>query len=591
MQVSVDGEDITPDDLQDSGWSVATTKRKLRGTHAPRTETQASVSMHGDAWSPQRSRAAVKKRLIAASRLPYLTRDHHRVIVRPRNGLDMRTVSQIKFAKALAALSEEEVTEDVVCPNMMQNIAVISTPAERNARAYSKITAITLGTTSFDVSAYGAAPDDTCKGIIRGVDADIGQEQLYSLIVHPRNPTALQVKRIKNSTTVIVLFDGLKVPNYVICGNSLVRCTLYRRQTDVCYACGKLGHRADVCPHPEEAVCRGCGMSSPSEGHVCTPECKLCGGPHLTADKTCKHRFQVPYIVRRRRRERRMQYTMEFAEQDADDMNSTDSGGDFLSLPAAAGGRATTERPSSSWRPRDVSQQLQPPRGRSRSRGRARGRSRSRGHSRSKGRSNSRVPTVRNGVQQGNQHQTWASKIKGSQPQVKGGTNPEQHSDIYAQMQRENANLRAIVEQLRAEIADLRKSQQVSSPSPSNTVPCTEATSDASHDDVPMDVHPGAKPTKRRALAQPANNEDRDFKTEVKETLNDIKNALRAVVESIAVLDSRVTKIEADQGKALQSAEATSAQVIPKVRIVQKVATRSVSQERAFEGPNNGGTP
>ncbi|KAH7931694.1 hypothetical protein HPB51_029722 [Rhipicephalus microplus] len=444
-----------------------------------------------------------------------------------------------------AALSEEEVTEDVVCPNMMQNIAVISTPVERNARAYSKITAITLGTASFDVSAYRAAPDDTCKGIIRGVDADIGQEQLYLLIVHPRNQTALQVIRIKNSTTVIILFDGLKVPNYVICGNSLVRCTLYRRQTDVCYACGKLGHRADVCPHPEEAVCRRCGMSSPSEDHVCTPECKLCGGPHLTADKTCKHRFQLPYIVRRRRRERRMQYTMEFAEQDADDMNFTDVGGDFSSLPVAAGGRATAERPSSSWRPPD----------------------------------------------QGNQHQTWASKIKGSQPQVKGGTNPEQHSDIYAQMQRENSNLRAIVEQLKAEIADLRKSQHVSSPSPSNTVPCTEAASDANHDEVPMDVQPGAKPTKRRALEQPANNEDRDFKTQVKDTLNDIKNALRAVVESIAVLDSRVTKIEADQVKALQSAAATPAQVIPKVRIVQKVATGSVSQERAFEGPNNGGTP
>ncbi|KAL3207274.1 hypothetical protein MRX96_052703 [Rhipicephalus microplus] len=136
-------------------------------------------------------------------------------------------------------------------------------------------------------------------------------------------------------------------------------------------------------------------------------------------------------------------------------------------------------------------------------------------------------------------------------------------------------NHRAIVKQLRAEIADLRKSQQVLSPSPSNTVPCTEATSDASHDVVPMDVHPGAKPTKTRALAQPANNEDRDFKTEVKETLNDIKNALRAVVESIAVLDSRVTKIEADQVKALQSAEATPAQVIPKATLEDRTDTET----------------
>ncbi|KAL1484085.1 hypothetical protein MTO96_032776 [Rhipicephalus appendiculatus] len=118
MQVSVDGEDITPHDLQESGWSVATTKRKLRATPTPRTETHASVSMPGDA---HRSPAAVKRRLIAASRLPHLPRDHHRVIVRPRNGLDMRSVSQIKFAKSLemtAALSEEDVAEDAVCPNM-----------------------------------------------------------------------------------------------------------------------------------------------------------------------------------------------------------------------------------------------------------------------------------------------------------------------------------------------------------------------------------------------------------------------------------------------------------------------------------------
>ncbi|KAH7933467.1 hypothetical protein HPB49_012941 [Dermacentor silvarum] len=60
----------------------------------------------------------------------------------------MRNVSQIKFAQSLemaAALSEEDVAEDVVCPNMMQKIAVISTPAENNARAYSKINTITIG--------------------------------------------------------------------------------------------------------------------------------------------------------------------------------------------------------------------------------------------------------------------------------------------------------------------------------------------------------------------------------------------------------------------------------------------------------------
>ncbi|KAH7982188.1 hypothetical protein HPB52_003380 [Rhipicephalus sanguineus] len=57
---------------------------------------------------------------------------------------------------------------------------------------------------------------------------------------------------------------------------------------DVCHACGKLGHRADVCPSPEESICSGCGTPKPEESHQCSPKCGLCGGPHMTADKDCR---------------------------------------------------------------------------------------------------------------------------------------------------------------------------------------------------------------------------------------------------------------------------------------------------------------
>ncbi|KAL1466658.1 hypothetical protein MTO96_042586 [Rhipicephalus appendiculatus] len=50
------------------------------------------------------------------------------------------------------------------------------------------------------------------------------------------------------------------------------------RQTDVCHACGRLGHRADVCPAPENTIGRGCGTASPAEDHECSPKCALFGG-------------------------------------------------------------------------------------------------------------------------------------------------------------------------------------------------------------------------------------------------------------------------------------------------------------------------
>lgn len=59
-----------------------------------------------------------------------------------------------------------------------------------------------------------------------------------------------------------------------------------------------------MCPTPDSVQCRGCGALNPPDDHVCTPKCKFCGGDHPTGDKVCKHRFQTPYVVRARRRER-----------------------------------------------------------------------------------------------------------------------------------------------------------------------------------------------------------------------------------------------------------------------------------------------
>ncbi|KAH7982538.1 hypothetical protein HPB52_005497 [Rhipicephalus sanguineus] len=115
-----------------------------------------------------------------------------------------------------------------------------------NARAYARVEDLLAGFARYEVNSYLAAPDNTCKGIMRGVD----HNELRDMIAQSVNLKALEVKRIKDTTTIIILFDGLKVPTYVMRGATILRYALYRRQMDVWYTCGRLGDRAEVCPTP-----------------------------------------------------------------------------------------------------------------------------------------------------------------------------------------------------------------------------------------------------------------------------------------------------------------------------------------------------
>ncbi|KAH7950577.1 hypothetical protein HPB51_028390 [Rhipicephalus microplus] len=108
--------------------------------------------------------------------MPQLLEDYLSEIVRRRNGPDMRQVSHIKFALALAKvmnLDEEKITENVVCPNYIQNMVVVSTLIEKDAKAYASISSVAVGSVEYQVNAYMPAPDDTCKEVLQGADLGI----------------------------------------------------------------------------------------------------------------------------------------------------------------------------------------------------------------------------------------------------------------------------------------------------------------------------------------------------------------------------------------------------------------------------------
>lgn len=345
----VEGEVISEEEARLPGWKQQTRKKKRDFEENDRAAS--TMSFGRDPPRRNGNPTGTLKRLTTEARLPKLPADHFRVIVRPRDGIDVKKMDKITFMKATAmatGVSYEQAKHDMLCPNYGQNIYIISTPRLENAKAYVQLKQVQIGGKTYGAAAYLAAQENTCKGVVREVGLMHTDDDLEKMFVNERNPTILDVKRIKNSKTVVLLFSGMKVPRYVLMGNCLVQCSLFRRQHDVCYACGKAGHRADVCINPIGNACKHCGTQNPQEDHQCTPTCSLCGGAHATGEKRCKKRFQVPYIVRQRRRQRSLERRQQRDTRDEVFKGETKQTRDRSETPHSHRRRSSRRSPSAS---------------------------------------------------------------------------------------------------------------------------------------------------------------------------------------------------------------------------------------------------
>ncbi|KAH9378382.1 hypothetical protein HPB48_013839 [Haemaphysalis longicornis] len=180
----VEGVDISPEEVYCPGWGTSLSKKRKSRPEFPSSagtlpsSTSSWVSRHtADPRCPAR-------RLPAASRLPRLPRGQFRVIISPRDGIDVKKTSLYAVMRALttaAGITAEASKQDLLCPNPMQNIYVLTTPAVKSAEEYAKVHQIILGTKQHAIAAYVAAPD-----VVR------------------------KAKRIKTYTTVVLLFEGIQ---------------------------------------------------------------------------------------------------------------------------------------------------------------------------------------------------------------------------------------------------------------------------------------------------------------------------------------------------------------------------------------------
>ncbi|KAH7959457.1 hypothetical protein HPB49_011300 [Dermacentor silvarum] len=253
---SSNGEDITPEEMTaEMGWRTARSRRpdEKRGQNSSRDDPPQSQ----DSRSRSKTRKNVKSQVLKAGRMPQL----------PKNEIKI-----IPFSKQ-HNLARKKPKTDTICPNFQQNIVVISTPRPLNADRYVRMKSIHVNGVTHAVNAYEAAPDNTTKGVIRGIPLPDNAQEIDVNIINARNPLAMAAKRISSTTTVVIAFDGPSVPYQVRYGATLIPCSLYRKEIDICYHCGRLGHRIDVCPFPNNKICRGCGARNPDQHHQWTPKC------------------------------------------------------------------------------------------------------------------------------------------------------------------------------------------------------------------------------------------------------------------------------------------------------------------------------
>ncbi|KAH7964747.1 hypothetical protein HPB49_001116 [Dermacentor silvarum] len=154
MVVAVPGTPIdeTPENI--AGWVVATQRGKKATLNNAETPQQVSAPQPGKK-AAQPTRAQIIKKVNAnfakTARMPHVPR------------------GECKAIAGAARISLEDIQRDTICPNVAQNIIVISTPEGERVSRYAAIHALMIGNQAYEVCAYAAAPENTVKGVIGGI--------------------------------------------------------------------------------------------------------------------------------------------------------------------------------------------------------------------------------------------------------------------------------------------------------------------------------------------------------------------------------------------------------------------------------------
>ncbi|KAH7981407.1 hypothetical protein HPB49_023874 [Dermacentor silvarum] len=307
MNITVQGRSAEKDELDATDWITVLNKCNLEEKWARKAKLASEEVKVIDTPSPKRDGKQQAEKSIASNQVK-LPENGWRIIFRPKGGMVVKQYDGPTLTEAIHVTAKIEWNKACqLVKNEKQGIFVFFTPSTEARDKLLRLTHLDIEGKVHEMTVHLAVPDDFSRGVIHGIGLNTSLQKIKQGIAeHEENPKVLEIRRLGQSKTIMLTFTTKEVPRTIKCLGAILNCYLYKKKYDVCYKCGDLGHRSDVCESKEEK-CRGCGIPNPTEGHDCNPTCKLCGQPHLTGDKTCKEIFRTPYIVKKRQWEKLQQ--------------------------------------------------------------------------------------------------------------------------------------------------------------------------------------------------------------------------------------------------------------------------------------------
>jgi hypothetical protein len=140
----------------------------------------------------------------------------------------------------------------------------------------------------------------TRNGIVRNMPTEWSMEELVNAIECPDNIQVIKARRLNRkfskdgvmewipTRTVVLTFQGQKLPERVFCFHTSLPVSIYQLPTIQCNACCRFGHIQTQCR--SKPRCYRCAQ--PHAGETCSvpsekASCLFCSGPHFVSSPSC----------------------------------------------------------------------------------------------------------------------------------------------------------------------------------------------------------------------------------------------------------------------------------------------------------------